>query len=348
MSEPENLYISIALKLAKQGNPSPNPYVGAVLVKDGKIIGKGYHKQAGFPHAEIEAINSVKNKSKIKGSTLYVTLEPCSHYGKTPPCTTSIIKYGIKKVVISSIDPNPKVNGIKILRKKGIIVKTGILKKEADKLNEVFLKYIKTKIPFIILKSAMSKDKKIAYENGNSKWITGSKTRKFVHILRSKYDAILVGIGTVLKDDPKLTSRIPNGKDPHRIILDSKLQIPSNARVFDSKNVTIVTTSKSSPHKRKKLMKKSRIWIIGKSKVNIKKLLKKLGQTGITSVLVEGGSEINTSFLKQKLVDKFYFFFSQKLIGKKGIPAFKTKFPKYLLSSKTKFNKDLMIEAYPS
>ncbi len=349
MNKQDKHIISIALELAKQGNPSPNPYVGAVLVKDGKIIGKGFHIRAGLPHAEIEAINSVKDKSKIKGSTLYVTLEPCSHYGLTPPCTDAILKYGIKKVICSVEDPTKKVKGIEILRKKGVQVETGLLEKEARELNEIFFHYSKTNLPFVAVKVAMSKDKKIGFIGKQTK-ITGSVVDLFVHKLRSKYDAILVGINTILIDNPELTSRVKKGKNPRRIILDPDLKTPITAKVLQDANVTIVTTNLANKQK-KKLLEKKRVvvWTIGKNKINLKKLLKKLGKFGITSLLVEGGAKTHKEFLKSKLINKFYLFISTRTLGNKNtIPLFDGLKPKLKIKEKKKLGKDTLIVAEPN
>lgn len=338
--------MSIALELAKKGNPSPNPFVGAVIVKKGKIIGKGFHKKAGLPHAEVEAINSVKDKLKIKGSTLYVILEPCSHYGKTPPCTNLILKYKIKRIVCAVKDPTRKIKGIEILRKKGLEVKVGVLEKEARKLNEIFFHYSKTNKPFVAIKAAASADNKIGLPGKRVK-ITGKKSDMFVHKLRSKYDAILVGSNTVLIDDPKLTSRIPGGKDPRRIILDGALRTSLNLRVFLDSNVTIVTLSSVNKNKIKLLEKKGiEVLILGKNKINLKLLLKKLGKKGITSLLVEGGSKIHKSFLEQNLVNKIYLFKSKKKIGKKGIPLFNGFKPKFKTNYKINIGSDTLIIKY--
>lgn len=315
--EEKEKFMRIALKLAKKGTPSPNPYVGAVIVKNGKIIARGYHKKAGMPHAEIEALKNLKN---IGAMDMYVNLEPCNHYGKTPPCTKALIKAGIRKVIFGMNDPNPNVNGggEKELKKHGILVEKGILEKEAQKLNEVFIKYSETKMPFIVLKLAMSMDGKIATKTGNSKWITCEKSREYGHKLRAKYDAVLIGINTLLKDNPKLTSRIPGQKNPIRIILDSKLRIPLNAKVLDDSNAIIATTLDYNRKKRIALEAKNvKIFVCGKKRVNLKKLLKLLGKLGITSILVEGGAEVAGSFVDEKIVDKFILFFAPKIIGGK-------------------------------
>lgn len=316
MKKNDTFYMQKALSLAKKGlfQTSPNPCVGAIIVKNNKIIGQGYHKKAGQDHAEIAAL---KNCKEPKNATLYLTLEPCCHHGKTPPCTDEIIKSGIRKVVIAMKDPNPLVNGkgIQKLKNARIKIKTGILEKEAKDLNQAYAKYIKTGLPFVTLKIAMSLDGKIATESGESKWITCLESRKYAHKLRSQSDAILTGINTILKDNPHLGVRYVKGKDPLRIILDSKLRIPLNSKVLRDKNVLLVTTNACNKQKLLKLKKENyRIKIFNK-KINLKNLLKYLGKEKITSILVEGGSEINGSFINNKLADKICCFIAPKIIG---------------------------------
>jgi diaminohydroxyphosphoribosylaminopyrimidine deaminase/5-amino-6-(5-phosphoribosylamino)uracil reductase len=316
-------YMALALKLAERGKgrTSPNPLVGAVIVQRGKIVGRGYHKRAGEPHAEINALREAG--SKAKGSTLYINLEACSHYGRTPPCTESIIKSGIKKVVIALKDPNPLVKGkgIKKLCSAGIEVKLGILRKPALRLNEAYIKYITMGKPFIILKTAASLDGKIATSQGDSKWITGERAREYAHRLRREMAGILVGIGTVLADDPRLTAKSEgkrkNQREPVKIIVDSKLRTPLRAKVLSHPTI-IATTKCASPKKISALEKKrAKVLIIEekKGKVNLRKLMKELSRLGVNSLMVEGGAEINTSFLKENLVDKVLFFIAPKIIG---------------------------------
>ncbi len=310
-------FMKFALALAKKGTPSPNPYVGAIIVKNGEIISKGYHKKAGMQHAEIEALKNLKNPKDARGAEMFITLEPCNHYGKTPPCTKAIIEAGIRKIIFAMKDPNPNVRGSgeEKLKKYGIHVEKGMCEAEAKKLNEVFIKYSITKLPFIVLKSAMSMDGKIATRTGDSKWITCEKSRKYVHKLRSKYDAILVGINTILKDNPLLTVGIKNKKDPIKIVLDDTLKIPLNAKVVDS-NLIIATSENYNIQQKIKLAQKGvKIIVCGKKEVNLKVLLKKLGKINITSILVEGGSEVQGSFFDEKLVDKVVLFYAPKIIG---------------------------------
>ncbi|MFA5049403.1 MAG: bifunctional diaminohydroxyphosphoribosylaminopyrimidine deaminase/5-amino-6-(5-phosphoribosylamino)uracil reductase RibD [Candidatus Micrarchaeia archaeon] len=337
----DHCFMSIALSLAKNGSPSPNPYVGAVIVKNGKIIGKGFHEKSGSPHAEINAINSVKNKKEIKNSTLYTTLEPCSHFGKTPPCTDAILKSGIKRVVFASRDPTKKVCGEEILKKSGIKITSGILEKKSKKLNEVFYYFSEKKSPFIALKAASSKNSKIGIYGKKTK-ITGRKAVFFSHILRSKYDSILVGINTILSDDPLLTTRIKNKKSPIKIILDSKLIIPLSANVLKDKNTIIATTSSASRNKKNILQKSGiRVVVSGRKKINLKKLLGILAKSTITSILVEGGTKVHTSFLKSKSVNKIYLFKSKTILNGETIPLFEKKYlSDFMLKEKRPLGKD--------
>ncbi len=324
--------MSIALKLAKkaEGKTSPNPLVGAVLVKSGKIIGEGYHKKAGLAHAEIEAFNdAAKKKNSLKGATLYVTLEPCCHTDKkTPPCVNSIIEKQISKVFVAMLDPNPKVsgNGIKMLREKGIEVEIGILEDKAKELNEVFTKYITTGKPFVILKLAATMDGKIAAYTGDSKWIGSPVQRKYAHQLRNKVDGVMVGIETVLKDNPSLNVRLgkKTSNDPVPIVLDSKLRTPIESKLLVIHEHSIIATSSLSNSRKIGKLKNlgATILHIKKDKsgqINLKELLKRLGKQGITSILIEGGSKVAASALKNKIVDKVVFFYAPKIVGSEGI-----------------------------
>jgi diaminohydroxyphosphoribosylaminopyrimidine deaminase/5-amino-6-(5-phosphoribosylamino)uracil reductase len=310
------------LRLAEKGRgrTSPNPMVGAFLVKNGEVVGEAYHAKAGEAHAEILAFRQAGEKAR--GATLYLNLEPCAHYGRTPPCAPAVIEAKVKRAVIGMKDPNPLVNGrgLRILRKAGLDVKLGVLEKECRRLNEAYCKYIIKKEPFVILKAAATLDGKIATREGDSKWISGETSRNFVHRMRDQVDGVVVGIGTILKDDPQLTTRIKKGRDPYRIILDSRLRIPEEAKVIgDVPSKTIIaTTELADKDKREYLEKKGVRMIIIDSKrgrVDLKTCLSKLGEMGMTSLMVEGGSQINGSFLDEGLVDKILFFFSPKLIG---------------------------------
>lgn len=315
-------YMREALSLAKNGmgRTSPNPMVGAVVVKDLKIVGKGFHKKAGEPHAEIYALNEAGEKAE--GGTLYVTLEPCAHFGRTGPCADAVIKAKISRIVVAMLDPNPKVagKGIKKLEEAGIEVTLGTLEDEAKKLNEVFCKWITTGIPFVNLKIAMTLDGKIATKTGESKWITGEKSRAKSHELRNITDGIIVGINTVIADNPNLTTRLENTncKNPIRIILDSNAKIPLNSKVLtDTQAKTIVVAAESADIDKLNAIKNTvaEVLICGKERVDIKKLLKVLGEREITSLLVEGGGEVHYSFVEQKLFDRVYAFIAPKILG---------------------------------
>ena len=317
-------YMRIALNIAKnaRGRTSPNPLVGAVIVRDGRIIAEGWHRKAGTPHAEIHALNMAGELAK--NSTLYVTLEPCSHFGRTPPCANAIVNAGIKRVVAAMADPNPKVagRGFKILTDAGIEVKVGILEEEARRLNEVFLKWITAKKPFVTLKTAMSLDGKIATSTGQSQWITCEESRRRVHELRDIHDAIMVGIGTVLADNPSLTTRIDGGKNPIRIIVDSNLKIPIDSKVVTDKlSPTIIATTKNAPAEKVDALKNLDIEIIlaGEAeRVDLNILMNELASREITSIFVEGGGTLNFSLLQSHLVDKVCAFIAPKIIGGKN------------------------------
>jgi diaminohydroxyphosphoribosylaminopyrimidine deaminase/5-amino-6-(5-phosphoribosylamino)uracil reductase len=352
-------YMKLTINLAKKGmgKTSPNPLVGAVVVKNDRIIGKGYHKRFGEPHAEVNALKACKDKAR--DATLYVNLEPCCHYGKkTPPCTDMIKKSGIKKVVCATLDPNPQVNGrgIKTLRESGIEVDLGILEEEAKRLNEIYLKFITTGLPFVILKIAQTLDGKIATKLGDSKWITQEDSRRFVHSLRSWVDAVLVGANTVRKDDPELTIHEARGENPIRIILDSSGKISSNSKVIkeNQNGKTILATTNQKI--REKFKGKAEIWKIKKGedgRVDLVQFLRKAGENQIASLLVEGGRGVFTSFLKEKLMDKIYYFLSPKILGK-GLDSFGDLGIKKISDSVTlrdceikRFNDDLLIVGYP-
>lgn len=319
----ESFYMNLALDLAKQGKGrvNPNPMVGAVIVKDNKIIGQGYHEKCGENHAEINALNNTHEN--LEGATMYVTLEPCSHYGKTPPCVDKIIESKISKVVIASLDPNPLVSGIgvKKLKDAGIKVKVGVLDVENKKLNEVFMKYIVSKKPFVVMKSAMSLDGKIATASGESKWISGEDSREEVHKLRHELMGILVGVDTIIKDNPQLTCRLENRKNPIRIVVDSTLRIPINSNVvtqIDEARTIIVTTENACKEKINKLKSNGVEVIIASindNRVDLNNMMEKLGELKIDSILLEGGSSLNFSALQQNIVDKIQIYIAPKLIG---------------------------------
>ncbi|MGH2576020.1 MAG: bifunctional diaminohydroxyphosphoribosylaminopyrimidine deaminase/5-amino-6-(5-phosphoribosylamino)uracil reductase RibD [Ignavibacteria bacterium] len=320
------------IELAKKGTGyvSPNPLVGAVIVKDGKIISEGYHKKFGSSHAEINAINSAKRKGlDLKNSTMYVNLEPCSHFGKTAPCVDSIIKNKFSKVVIGTRDPNPLVSGkgINKLKKNNVIVREGILKKECTGLNKFFFKFIRTGLPYITIKSAQTSDGFIADKNHKSKWISSIESRRLVHKFRNEYDAALVGKNTVGHDNPSLTVRHIKGRSPYRIVIDKKLSLGLNKKIFSDnlRDRTIIISSNTADKNKIKLFSQKNIEIIfseiKKNKIDLKEAVKKIGKLGIMSILVEGGGYTFSEFIKQKIVDELLVFISPKIMGKgiKGI-----------------------------
>jgi len=317
-----------ALRLAEKGRgrTSPNPMVGAILLKGGRVVGEGYHAKAGEAHAEIVALQRAGEGAR--GAILYLNLEPCAHTGKTPPCAPRVVQAGVKRVVVGMEDPNPLVKGkgIGILKSAGIDVEVGILKKECQRLNEAFCKYILKKEPFVILKAAVTLDGKIATRNGDSKWISGETSRRFVHKLRDQVDGVLVGIGTVLKDDPLLTARVRGGRDPCRIVLDSGLKISEEARVIGNPpSKAIIVVTELAPRDRIERLEKRGVQILivdsRDGRVNLRSCLSRLGEMGIMSLLVEGGSRINGSFLDEGLIDKLFLFLCPKLIGDHQAPG---------------------------
>jgi diaminohydroxyphosphoribosylaminopyrimidine deaminase/5-amino-6-(5-phosphoribosylamino)uracil reductase len=318
----------LCLSLARraEGQTSPNPLVGAVITRARRIVGKGYHRRAGEPHAEIDAIKDAGKTTP--GAEMWINLEPCDHWGRTGPCTEAIINSGIKRVTVGMEDPNPRVKGkgIAKLRKNGIKVEVGLLEDECRRLNESYIKFIRTKTPWVILKAAASLDGKTATRSGESRWISGKESLSYVHRLRNKVDAILVGVNTIIKDDPLLTTRLPGrkGHDPVRIVADSKLRIPLTSRVLTLKSeaITIVaTTYRASPGKIRSLeqmgVKVLTIDQDNNGRVDLSSLMKKLGALNITSLLIEGGSTINASALSSGIVDKVVCFYAPRIIGGK-------------------------------
>jgi diaminohydroxyphosphoribosylaminopyrimidine deaminase/5-amino-6-(5-phosphoribosylamino)uracil reductase len=323
----------LALRLARRGcgATSPNPMVGAALVKGGKIIGRGWHRRAGLPHAEIEALRDAQKRGHSpRGATLYVTLEPCCTHGRTPPCTEAIISAGIKKVAVGVTDPNPKHSGkgFKILQRAGIEVVHGILADECEKLNEAFNYWIIHRTPFVTVKAAMTLDGKIATASGESKWITGEKSRAHGMKLRRGSGAILVGINTILADNPSLTfrpvqspkSKVQNRKQLRRIVLDSQARTPLKAKVASDEfaALTTIVVSKSAPKNRvAALAKKVNVLVapLANSRLDLRWLLEKLGAENIASLLVEGGGEMNASFLLDGFAHRVAFFYAPKILG---------------------------------
>lgn len=363
-------YMRMAIEEAKKGEgfTNPNPLVGAVIVKENKVIGIGYHKKYGENHAEINAFLDAKERgADVEGASIYVTLEPCSHYGKTPPCADAIIKNRLKKVIIGCVDSNPKVagGGIKKLKDAGIEVVVNVLEEECIKLNEVFFYYIANKRPFVVMKYAMTMDGKIATVSGKSKWITSEKTREHSHRFRNKYSAIMVGINTVIEDNPMLNCRLPNSRNPIRIILDSSLKISLESNICKTAKdiktfiATVKTIGDDNKNKKIKELEGLGVEIIktesDDGRVNLKELMKILGEEKeIDSVYVEGGASLHASLLKEKLVNKALVYIAPKIFG-----GFEAKSPiggegieepdnaiRLIGSSITKIDEDLFLEYY--
>lgn len=324
----DEFYMKIALELAKasQGQTSPNPVVGAVIVKNGEIMGIGSHLKAGEQHAEIHALTMAGDRAS--GGTIYLTLEPCSHYGKTPPCTDAVITAGIVKAVIASTDNNPLVagKGIENLQDAGIEVVTGICEEEARRLNESFFYYMRHRIPFITLKNAITLDGKTATKTGHSKWITGEQSRKDVHSDRGRHDAILVGIRTVMQDDPSLTNRDgDNGRQPIRVVLDTHLNMPLDKKLVNAgESPTWIFTGSEVNEEKITCFKDKpvQIYKLSQPEIDINELLVVLGQKGITSLYVEGGKTIHTSFLKTGRVNRLVTYVAPKILGGLALSMF--------------------------
>ena len=343
-------YMRMAIELAKKGEGAvnPNPLVGAVVVKDGKVVGKGYHRFFGGPHAEVYALEEAGKEAY--GATIYVTLEPCSHYGKTPPCAKKIIDMGIKKCFVGSSDPNPQVagKGVAMLKKAGIEVVESVLKDECDKLNQVFFKYIKTKIPYLFLKCAITLDGKIATKTGNSKWITNEIAREKVQFYRNKFMGIMVGINTVVLDNPSLTARIQNGVNPFRVVVDPHLKIDENCKVVknnEDEKTVIITSQKNQfvensenindkdfeiKMKQKRLSQNNKVKFIflDKEKFSFKEMLEEIGKMGIDSVLLEGGESLISLAFKEEVIDAGEIFVANKILGDKNAKPFISGFSK--------------------
>ncbi len=317
-------YMQLALDLAAsaRGNTNPNPLVGAVIVKDGAIVGTGLHRKAGEPHAEVHAFRMAGEHAK--GATLYVTLEPCSHYGKTPPCANLVKDSAVRRVVVAMQDPNPSVagRGIQLLRDAGIEVEVGVLEAQAQRLNERFIHNMLTKRPFVISKFAMTLDGKIAAHTGHSKWVTGEVAREDVHHIRHEVDGILVGVGTVIADNPSLTTRLKEGygKNPVRIIMDSALRTPAHANVLNVEEAkTIIVCDENASLEKIAALKEQGVTIMpvrsNQDGLVIDDMLEQLYQHGITDILVEGGSTVNASFLQQGAINKYVIYIAPKVLG---------------------------------
>ncbi len=322
-------YMKIALKYARRGEgwTSPNPMVGAVIVRDGEIIGKGYHRKYGEAHAEINAISDVSGP--IEGATFYVTLEPCSHYGKTPPCVDRIIEAQASRVVVGTVDPNPLVSGrgLSILQNHGIETEVGILGEECERLNEKFFTFMKTGVPFVTLKYAQTLDGRIASSTGHSQWISSEPSLTFAHRLRGLHDAILVGSGTVAADDPDLRVRLVRGRNPLRIVADSTLRISDGARILDNQDSakTLIVTGPLHGRNIPAMLEEKGIETLildekNKGVLDLKALLVELGKRQVSSLLVEGGAGILTSFVKEGLFDRIIVITAPRILGR-GIEA---------------------------
>lgn len=325
-------FMRLAIREARKGlgRTSPNPCVGAVVVKDGRLIAKGYHHQAGLPHAEVNAL--AKAGHKARGATIYVTLEPCNHTGKTPPCTETILAAGISRVVVGMNDPNPLVNGSgsAYLASRGVSVTSGLLDDECCQLNRPFIKHVTTGLPWVIMKAGLSVDGRIATRTGHSSWVTCDESRQQVHRLRNQVDAILIGSATALADDPSLTTRLPKrrGRDPLRVVLDSSLQLAPQARMLqlDSEAPTwIFCAPGADPTRQHQLAEAGAIVKTVKADpaggLDLLEVLQELGRNNITSLLVEGGGKVHAAFLKQNLYDQANLFIAPLFLGGDGIPG---------------------------
>ncbi len=361
----DDRYMWMALDLARQGRgrTNPNPMVGAVIVQGTEVVGSGYHKAAGTAHAEIIALE--KAGEKAAGATLFINLEPCNHHGRTGPCTEAIIKAGIGRVVIAMQDPNPRVSGrgTARLQEAGIKVREGVLEQKARHLNETYIKYITAKLPYVSVKVAMSLDGKIATPSGESHWITGEKARQFVHRLRDHTDVIMVGIETVIKDNPRLTTRLESGAghDPVRVIVDSSARLSLDAKVIESGSTakTILAVTAKAPKDKCRALKAKGVEVMelpeDSGRVDLKALMKELAARELSAVLVEGGGTLNYSMLEQGLIDKLFIFVAPLIIGGKesptafsgsGIPALERAWAVEDVELK-QFDRDLLVIGYP-
>ncbi|MFZ0449350.1 MAG: bifunctional diaminohydroxyphosphoribosylaminopyrimidine deaminase/5-amino-6-(5-phosphoribosylamino)uracil reductase RibD [Desulfatiglandaceae bacterium] len=361
----DSKFMREAIRMAEKGlgRTAPNPAVGAVIVRDGVAVSRGYHRKAGAPHAEVDALDKIGGRAE--GATLYVTLEPCNHTGRTPPCTKAILDGGVERVVVGMEDPNPEVKGggCSFLAANNIEVKTGVLEPECRRLNEAFVKYVTSNRPFMIVKSALTLDGWTATVEGDSKWITNERSRTFVHRLRDRVDAVMVGVGTILADDPQLTCRLKRGKgkDPLRIVVDTHLRTPLQARVLglDSSAATLFVAGPEVNGKTVEEIENTGASVVvcptGKAGIDMSALMDILGKRGITQVLVEGGAGIVGSLLREKLVDKFFIFKAPKLLGGgDGIPMAAGPGPRVMGKSLPlkdlkvrRFGNDILVECYP-
>jgi diaminohydroxyphosphoribosylaminopyrimidine deaminase/5-amino-6-(5-phosphoribosylamino)uracil reductase len=318
-----------ALQLAERarGRTTPNPLVGAVLVKEGRVVGEGYHRRAGEPHAEIVALRAAGPEAR--GAALYVTLEPCSHHGRTPPCSDAVIQAGVARVVAATKDPDPRVNGrgLATLHAAGIEVEVGLLEAQARRQNEVFFKFVTHGLPFVTLKTAMTLDGKIATRTGDSRWVTGERARAYVHRLRAEHDAIMVGIGTARADDPLLTARRHGARNPLRVIVDARAELSLASQIGRTlcEVPTVVATTVAAPAARRSALREAGAEVVelpgADGRVDLKALLQELARRPVTSVLLEGGAELAASMLAAGLVDKVICFIAPKIVGGRDAPG---------------------------
>lgn len=361
MTEKHEKYMKRAIVLARRGmgKTSPNPAVGCVIVKNGEVVGEGWHRRTGTPHAEVHALRQAGNGAR--GADVYVTLEPCAHYGKTPPCAAALVEAGARRVFAAMVDPNPKVSGkgADILRAAGIEVLTGLMEGESRRLNEPFIKYMTTGLPFVTLKSAMTLDGKTATAGGDSRWVTNEISRRFVHKLRASVDAVMVGSGTVIADDPRLNSRISGGRDPIRVVVDSVLRMPLDAQMLGlvSAAPTIVATLAGDGIKAAELRARGAEVLQCRARngrVDLNDLLARLGDRGIQSVLLEGGATLAGEALRLGLIDKFLLFYAPRLLGGDGPGLFAGEGATIMADAMQlrdvklrRFGTDVLLEGYP-
>lgn len=350
-----------ALLLARKGvgRTAPNPAVGCIIVRDGEIVGEGWHKKAGTPHAEIHALNQAGDSAR--GADLYVTLEPCSHFGKTPPCADALIAAGVARVFVGMIDPNPQVSGTGIakLRAAKITVTSGLLERECRELNRPFIKQVTTGLPYVTLKSAMTLDGKTAGLSGDSKWITSEPSRRLVHRLRATVDAVMTGSGTLLADDPQLTVRMAKGKNPLRVVVDSNLQTPVTSRLMDEAHCipVIIAAISGDAAKIEALTARGAEVLLCAGRdgaVDLNDLLRKLAARGIQSILLEAGERLCGEMLRSNLIDRFLLFYAPKILGGSGRGLFSGVGASFMsdalplsIRKITKVGSDILIEAYP-
>lgn len=366
MEDQDTTYMKMALREARKGlgRTSPNPAVGAVVVKEGRVIAAGHHRKAGAPHAEVDALTKLDGYAP--GATLYVTLEPCNHHGRTPPCTEAILRSGIQRVVVGMKDPNPRVRGggIAFLSQRGVASRVGVLEKECARMNEAFIRFVTSHRPFVILKSALTLDGWTATRSNHSAWITNERSRGFVHRMRDRVDAVLVGVGTVLCDNPSLTTRLigRKGRNPIRIVVDTHLRTPDTAQVIrpDPSAPTVLVAGEHVDPRRIPLFEKRGVKVIRcqetAGRIDLVALMGILGKMSIMNVLVEGGASLVGSLLREQLIDKFYLFAAPKILGgDDGIPLARGRGPERMDEclhlteiERRRFGDDTLIVGYPS